>query len=45
MHHAVSPPVRVPAPAPGDLYFIINRVGMNIPPSGLAVLDPEGVDG
>ena len=24
-------------------YF--NRVGMNIPPSGLAVLDPEGVDG
>ena len=22
-----------------------NRVGMNIPPSGLAVLDPEGVDG
>ena len=25
--------------------LIINRVGMNIPPSGLAVLDPEGVDG
>ena len=22
-----------------------NRVGMNIPSSGLAVLDPEGVDG
>ena len=38
-------PWSCPQLGPGRKGIFSNRVGMNIPPSGLAVLDPEGVDG